>query len=146
MYRCDNDSIIPVEYNCSNVAMPVCRRAGEVIISLADDTSCCPQKVCGEAANSQSEHHLSRKRERRNDVISDSTVCNQSLCDLLPPECKYGEKLVSYYRQDSCCPDYVCGEFPLVMHCIYNLCIIKQVVPMFLCLSTTKFAAANTLN
>lgn len=58
MYRCDNDSIIPVEYNCSNVAMPVCRRAGEVIISLADDTSCCPQKVCGEAANSQSEHHL----------------------------------------------------------------------------------------
>uniref|UniRef100_A0A3B4YDQ7 Otogelin n=1 Tax=Seriola lalandi dorsalis TaxID=1841481 RepID=A0A3B4YDQ7_SERLL len=81
MYRCDNDTIVPVEYNCSNVAVPVCRRAGEVIISLADDSSCCPQKVC---------------------------VCNQSLCDLLPPECKYGEKLVSYYRQDSCCPDYVC--------------------------------------
>uniref|UniRef100_A0A4W6EGZ9 Otogelin n=1 Tax=Lates calcarifer TaxID=8187 RepID=A0A4W6EGZ9_LATCA len=81
MYRCDNDTIVPVEYNCSSVAVPVCRRAGEVIISLADDTSCCPQKVC---------------------------VCNQSLCDLLPPECKYGEKLVSYYRQDSCCPDYVC--------------------------------------
>ncbi|XP_071345644.1 otogelin isoform X1 [Trachinotus anak] len=81
MYRCDNDTIVPVEYNCSNVAVPMCRRAGEVIISLADDSSCCPQKVC---------------------------VCNQSLCDLLPPECKYGEKLVSYYRQDSCCPDYVC--------------------------------------
>lgn len=43
--------------------------------------------------------------------MSDSAVCNQSLCDLIPPECKYGEKLVSYYRQDSCCPDYVCGEF-----------------------------------
>ncbi|XP_044072365.1 otogelin isoform X2 [Siniperca chuatsi] len=81
MYRCDNDTIVPVEYNCSSLAAPVCRRAGEVTISLADDTSCCPQKVC---------------------------VCNQSLCDLLPPECKYGEKLVSYYRQDSCCPDYVC--------------------------------------
>ncbi|XP_074480146.1 otogelin [Sebastes fasciatus] len=81
MYRCDNDSIIPVEYNCSNMVVPTCRRAGEVVISLADDTSCCPQKAC---------------------------VCNQSLCDLLPPECKYGEKLVSYYRQDSCCPDYVC--------------------------------------
>ncbi|XP_040899174.1 otogelin [Toxotes jaculatrix] len=81
MYRCDNDTIVPVEYNCSSVATPVCRRVGEVIISLADDTSCCPQKVC---------------------------VCNQSLCDLLPPECKYGEKLVSYYRQESCCPDYVC--------------------------------------
>lgn len=47
------------------------------------------------------------------DVTCDSTVCNQSLCDLLPPECKYGEKLVSYYRLDSCCPDYVCGEVPL---------------------------------
>lgn len=47
------------------------------------------------------------------DVACDSAVCNQSLCDLLPPECKYGEKLVSYYRQDSCCPDYVCGEVPL---------------------------------
>ncbi|XP_060900124.1 otogelin [Labrus mixtus] len=81
MYRCDNDTIVPIEYNCSNVAAPVCQRAGEVIISLADDTSCCPRRVC---------------------------VCNQSLCELLPPECKYGEKLVSYYRQDSCCPDYVC--------------------------------------
>uniref|UniRef100_UPI0037E7A0E4 otogelin n=1 Tax=Semicossyphus pulcher TaxID=241346 RepID=UPI0037E7A0E4 len=81
MYRCDNDTIVPIEYNCSDIASPVCRRAGEVIISLADDTSCCPHKVC---------------------------VCNQSLCDLLPPECKYGEKLVSYYRQDSCCPEYVC--------------------------------------
>ncbi|XP_051800328.1 otogelin [Acanthochromis polyacanthus] len=81
MYRCDNDTIVPVEYNCSNMAAPVCRRSAEVIISLADDTSCCPQKVC---------------------------VCNQSLCDQLPPECKYGEKLVSYYRLDSCCPDYVC--------------------------------------
>nr|XP_046255016.1 otogelin [Scatophagus argus] len=81
MYRCDNDTIVPVAYNCSSVAAPVCRRVAEVLISLADDASCCPQKVC---------------------------VCNQSLCDLLPPECKYGEKLVSYYRQDSCCPDYVC--------------------------------------
>ncbi|XP_039991611.1 otogelin [Xiphias gladius] len=81
MYRCDNDTVVPVEYNCSDVAAPVCRRAGEAIVSLADGTSCCPQKVC---------------------------VCNQSLCDPLPPECKYGEKLVSYYRRDSCCPDYVC--------------------------------------
>uniref|UniRef100_A0A8D3DY97 Otogelin n=1 Tax=Scophthalmus maximus TaxID=52904 RepID=A0A8D3DY97_SCOMX len=84
MYRCDNDTIVPVEYNCSGAAAaaaPACRRAGEVVIGLADDTSCCPQKVC---------------------------VCNQSLCDLPPPECKYGEKLVSYYRRDSCCPHYVC--------------------------------------
>ncbi|KAJ8406527.1 hypothetical protein AAFF_G00301010 [Aldrovandia affinis] len=81
MYKCDNDSIIPVEYNCSSVPQPVCRRAGEVTISLADDRSCCPRKAC---------------------------VCNQTLCDTYPSECKYGEKLVSYYREDSCCPDYIC--------------------------------------
>ncbi|XP_038123894.1 otogelin [Cyprinodon tularosa] len=81
MYRCDNDTIVPVEYNCSSVPTPVCQRTGEMIISMSDDTSCCPHKVC---------------------------LCNQSLCDHFPPECKYGEKLVSYYRADSCCPDYVC--------------------------------------
>ncbi|XP_046898327.1 otogelin [Hypomesus transpacificus] len=81
MYRCDNDSIVPVEYNCSTVPSPVCRRTGEMVISLADDTSCCPQKAC---------------------------ICNQSLCEVFPPECKYGEKLVSYFREDSCCPEYVC--------------------------------------
>ncbi|XP_037103954.1 otogelin [Syngnathus acus] len=81
MYRCDKDTVIPVEYNCSTTTAPVCQRAGEVVVSLADDTSCCPRKVC---------------------------VCNQTHCDLLPPDCKYGEKLVSYYRKDSCCPDYVC--------------------------------------
>lgn len=48
MYRCDNDTIVPVEYDCFNMTAPVCRRAGEMIISLADDTSCCPRKVCGE--------------------------------------------------------------------------------------------------
>ncbi|XP_054587778.2 otogelin [Nothobranchius furzeri] len=81
MYRCDNDTIVPVEYNCSSTPAPVCHRAGEMIISMADDTSCCPYKVC---------------------------VCNQSLCGQLPPECKYGEKLVSYYKPDSCCPQHVC--------------------------------------
>ncbi|KAG9352437.1 hypothetical protein JZ751_020851 [Albula glossodonta] len=81
MYKCDNDTIIPVEYNCSTVPQPICHRAGEVTVSLADDQSCCPRKAC---------------------------VCNQTLCDTYPPECKYGEKLVSYYREDSCCPDYIC--------------------------------------
>ncbi|XP_041132308.1 otogelin-like protein [Polyodon spathula] len=81
MYKCDNDSIIPVEYNCTEVPEPVCSKAGEVTVSLADDKSCCPQKAC---------------------------VCNQTLCDQYAPECKYGEKLVSYYRDYSCCPDYIC--------------------------------------
>ncbi|XP_030582086.1 otogelin [Archocentrus centrarchus] len=100
MYRCDNDTIIPVEYNCSSIVAPVCRRAGEVIISLADDTSCCPQKVC---------------------------VCNQSLCDQLPPECKYGEKLVSYYRQDSCCPEYTCECDPVLCESDIPTCRDDQV-------------------
>uniref|UniRef100_A0A3Q3D8G9 Otogelin n=1 Tax=Hippocampus comes TaxID=109280 RepID=A0A3Q3D8G9_HIPCM len=81
MYRCDKDTVIPVEYNCSTTTAPVCQRTGEVVVSLADDTNCCPRKVC---------------------------VCNLTHCELLPPVCNYGEKLVSYYQKDSCCPDYVC--------------------------------------
>ncbi|XP_072554297.1 otogelin [Paramormyrops kingsleyae] len=81
MYKCDNDSIVPVEYDCTDVPQPVCRRMGEVAVSLADDKSCCPRKAC---------------------------VCNQTLCESYPPQCKYGEKLVSYFREDSCCPDYIC--------------------------------------
>lgn len=50
MYRCENDTIIPLEYNCSSVAAPVCHRAGQTVISLADDSSCCPQKICGEVS------------------------------------------------------------------------------------------------
>ncbi|TNN42107.1 Otogelin [Liparis tanakae] len=81
LYRCDRDAVVPVESDCSGAAPPPCRRAAEVLIGLADDSSCCPQQVC---------------------------VCNQSLCDWTPPDCKYGEKLASYYRLDSCCPDYAC--------------------------------------
>ncbi|XP_077442602.1 otogelin [Stigmatopora argus] len=81
MYRCDKDTVIPVEYNCSTAVTPLCQRIGEVVVSLADDNSCCSLKIC---------------------------VCNQTQCDHLPPDCKYGEKLVSYYRNDSCCPKYVC--------------------------------------
>ncbi|XP_062404738.1 otogelin [Sardina pilchardus] len=81
MYRCENDTIVPVEYNCTETPPLECKRAGEVVISLADDKSCCPQKAC---------------------------VCNQTLCDAAPPECKFGERGVSYFREDSCCPDYAC--------------------------------------
>ncbi|XP_068171850.1 otogelin [Antennarius striatus] len=81
MYSCHNDTVVPVEYDCANMEAPVCHRTGEMIISMADDNSCCPHKVC---------------------------VCNQSLCVQLSPECESGEQLVAYYRQDSCCPDYVC--------------------------------------
>ncbi|XP_062845430.1 otogelin [Trichomycterus rosablanca] len=81
MYRCESDGIVPVEFDCSDVPQPICTRAGEVSISLADDNSCCPQRVC---------------------------VCNQSVCEAAPLECKFGQKLVSYFRHDSCCPEYTC--------------------------------------
>lgn len=47
MYKCENDSIVPVEYNCSNIPQPVCTRTGEITVNLADDSSCCPHKACG---------------------------------------------------------------------------------------------------
>ncbi|XP_030649228.1 otogelin [Chanos chanos] len=97
MYKCDNDTIVPVEYNCSDVPQPVCTRTGEVIVSLADDRSCCPQKAC---------------------------VCNQSLCVSSPPECKYGEKMVSYFRPDSCCPEHACECDP--EHCETTIPTCRQ--------------------
>ncbi|KAM3877462.1 otogelin [Diretmus argenteus] len=95
MYRCDNDSIVPMEYNCSSVVVPQCSRAAEVIVSLVDESSCCPQKAC---------------------------VCNQSLCDVFVPDCKYGEKLVTYIRQDSCCPDPVCECDPELCESVVPTC------------------------
>uniref|UniRef100_A0A3B3RBH6 Otogelin n=1 Tax=Paramormyrops kingsleyae TaxID=1676925 RepID=A0A3B3RBH6_9TELE len=79
MYKCDNDSIVPVEYDCTDVPQPVCRRMGEVV-TLPVPHPC----------------------------LFSLTVCNQTLCESYPPQCKYGEKLVSYFREDSCCPDYIC--------------------------------------
>ncbi|KAK7929826.1 hypothetical protein WMY93_006221 [Mugilogobius chulae] len=94
MYRCENDTIVPVEFNCSG-ADPQCSRQGEVVISLAHENSCCPVKLC---------------------------VCNQSLCELPPPLCNYGEKLVSYYRQDSCCPQYSCECDPELCESVVPSC------------------------
>ncbi|XP_053305200.1 otogelin [Spea bombifrons] len=82
MHQCiDNETIIPVEQNCSGVVEPRCQRYGEVVVSIADPQTCCPQKVC---------------------------VCNQSACDNRAPECGILEKLSSYYQDDSCCPRYIC--------------------------------------
>ncbi|XP_058637642.1 otogelin [Onychostoma macrolepis] len=97
MYKCENDSIVPVEYNCSNIPQPVCTRTGEITVSLADDSSCCPQKAC---------------------------VCNQSMCEAAPMDCKYGEKLVSYHRQDSCCPEYLCECDP--DQCVLDIPVCRE--------------------
>ncbi|NXC51901.1 OTOG protein, partial [Aleadryas rufinucha] len=82
MQKCvDSETIIPVEYNCSEVHNLECQRFAEVALLVPDDQTCCPQKIC---------------------------ICNQSLCELLIPECSSLEKLVTYYSEESCCPSYVC--------------------------------------
>ncbi|NXY56904.1 OTOG protein, partial [Callaeas wilsoni] len=82
MQKCvDSETIIPVEYNCSEIHNLECRRFAEVALLVPDDQTCCPQQIC---------------------------ICNQSLCELLIPECSSLEKLVTYYSEESCCPSYVC--------------------------------------
>uniref|UniRef100_A0A674KEL8 Otogelin n=1 Tax=Terrapene triunguis TaxID=2587831 RepID=A0A674KEL8_9SAUR len=82
MHKCvENETIIPVEYNCSDIHDLDCQRFGEVALIVPDDQTCCPQKIC---------------------------ICNQSFCESFIPECKGLEKLVTYYREDSCCPNYTC--------------------------------------
>ncbi|NWT33361.1 OTOG protein, partial [Cardinalis cardinalis] len=82
MQKCvDSETIIPVEHNCSEIQSSECQRFAEVALLVPDDQTCCPQKIC---------------------------ICNQSLCELLIPECSSLEKLVTYYNEESCCPSYVC--------------------------------------
>ncbi|XP_074950764.1 otogelin [Phalacrocorax aristotelis] len=82
MQKCvDSETIIPVEYNCSDIHNSDCQRFAEVALLVPGDQTCCPQKIC---------------------------FCNQSLCEPLIPECNGLEKLVTYYSEESCCPNYVC--------------------------------------
>eukprot|EP00076_Gallus_gallus_P021224 XP_015142139.1 otogelin isoform X2 [Gallus gallus] len=82
MEKCvDIETIIPVEYNCSDTHSFDCQRFAEVVLLVPGDQTCCPQKIC---------------------------ICNQSLCEPLIPECNDLEKLVIYYNEESCCPNYVC--------------------------------------
>ncbi|KFQ33669.1 Otogelin, partial [Mesitornis unicolor] len=82
MQKCiDSETIIPVEFNCSDTHNLDCQRFAEVALLVPGDQTCCPQKIC---------------------------ICNQSLCEPLIPECNGLEKLVTYYSEESCCPNYVC--------------------------------------
>ncbi|NXG51109.1 OTOG protein, partial [Psilopogon haemacephalus] len=82
MQKCvDSETIIPVEYNCSDAHSLDCQRFAEVALLVPDDQTCCPQKIC---------------------------ICNHSLCESLIPECNGLEKLVTYYSEESCCPNYIC--------------------------------------
>nr|XP_033784676.1 otogelin [Geotrypetes seraphini] len=82
MHKCiDIETVVAVEYNCTDIQESECHRYGETAMIVPDGQNCCPQKVC---------------------------VCNQTTCESLIPECKSLEKLVTYYREDSCCPNYTC--------------------------------------
>ncbi|XP_010134914.1 PREDICTED: otogelin [Buceros rhinoceros silvestris] len=82
MQKCvDSETIIPVEYNCSDIHDVDCQRFAEVALLVPGGHPCCLQKIC---------------------------ICNQSLCEPLMPECNGLEKLVTYYSEESCCPNYVC--------------------------------------
>ncbi|XP_056410310.1 otogelin-like [Hyla sarda] len=81
-YQCvDNDTIIPVQQNCSDPPEPQCRRHGEMLVSVSLQGKCCLQKLC---------------------------VCNETLCDGPIPLCRSHEKLIAYYQDGSCCPRYSC--------------------------------------
>ncbi|NXG09952.1 OTOG protein, partial [Sakesphorus luctuosus] len=75
------ETIVPVEYNCSETHSVECQRFAEVALHVPGDQTCCPQKIC---------------------------ICNQSLCESLIPKCNALEKLITYYSEESCCPRYVC--------------------------------------
>uniref|UniRef100_UPI001EAF34B2 otogelin-like n=1 Tax=Oncorhynchus gorbuscha TaxID=8017 RepID=UPI001EAF34B2 len=115
MYRCDNDSIVPVEYNCSAVAQPLCRRAGEVVIGLADDTSCCPQRAC-ECDPERCESDIPACREDQTLIATraDGSCCLAHICMCgscleVVPNCQDGEVLtVDANSTDLCCPVYHC--------------------------------------
>uniref|UniRef100_A0A8C3MIP5 Uncharacterized protein n=1 Tax=Geospiza parvula TaxID=87175 RepID=A0A8C3MIP5_GEOPR len=88
MQKCvDSETIIPVEHNCSEIHSSECQRFAEVALLVPDDQTCCAYFLFFSLY-----------------VI----VCNQSLCELLIPECSSLEKLVTYYNEESCCPSYVC--------------------------------------
>uniref|UniRef100_H3B6M4 Otogelin n=1 Tax=Latimeria chalumnae TaxID=7897 RepID=H3B6M4_LATCH len=96
-YTCiGNDTIIPVEHNCSDVIEPECRHGEEVVIILSDDKSCCPQKTC---------------------------ICNQTICESYIPQCSDEEKLILNYKADSCCPEYICVCFPTLFSYELVTCI-----------------------
>ncbi|XP_058237297.1 otogelin isoform X1 [Hemibagrus wyckioides] len=97
MYRCESDGIVPVEFECSDIPQPVCTRAGEISVSLADDNNCCTQRVC---------------------------VCNQSACETTSMNCGFGQKMVLYFRQDSCCPQYTCECDP--DQCVLDVPVCRE--------------------
>ncbi|XP_069758400.1 otogelin-like protein [Narcine bancroftii] len=87
MYKClDNGTIIAIEPECSEAALPICEREGEVVIDVVEEGACCPKKIC---------------------------ECNLTICGSDVLTCENGNKLVIGYSAISCCPEYRCECDPL---------------------------------
>ncbi|CAG5848977.1 unnamed protein product [Menidia menidia] len=92
MYRCANDSVLPVQYDCSSTPAPACRRAGEALVSMADDASCCPRRVCGEPP-APGRCALSEAEGRVSEGLCGE--CDPRLCQSDVPSCREDQTLSS---------------------------------------------------
>uniref|UniRef100_A0A4W3IMB4 Otogelin n=1 Tax=Callorhinchus milii TaxID=7868 RepID=A0A4W3IMB4_CALMI len=122
-YRClENGTINTVDLNCSSVPELACHRLGEVMVNLASDRSCCPQKICGKSAEklpllpqvywgSLPHWPLFMRECWRTIVLSipSDLVCGS--CSDEIPSCQEGEILtVNDTTTEKCCPSYHCGK------------------------------------
>ncbi|EMP38267.1 Otogelin [Chelonia mydas] len=128
MHKCvDNETIIPVEYNCSDAHDLDCQRFGEVALIVPDDQTCCPQKICKcDPSKCEPVEQSQTCREDQTLIAArvEGTCCISYICEcacdtIAKPQCKLGEKLqIDDQFQNS--TENVCG-------CIKYKCVRDKV-------------------
>ncbi|OXB80498.1 UNVERIFIED_CONTAM: hypothetical protein H355_016288 [Colinus virginianus] len=127
MEKCvDSETIIPVEYNCSDIYDFDCQRFAEVVLLVPGDDMCCPQKICKcDPAKCEPMEHVPSCQEDQTLIAArvESTCCISYICDLNNyifspacgacsdqiPKCQEGEVLiVDDNTTERCCPTYQC--------------------------------------
>ncbi|XP_073476350.1 otogelin-like protein [Aquarana catesbeiana] len=76
----ENGTVVSLEPECREEPVPTCGQEGETLISIIEEGSCCPKKIC---------------------------ECNITLCER-PVTCKIGERLGADYIPGTCCPKFHC--------------------------------------
>ncbi|PIO37699.1 hypothetical protein AB205_0041540 [Aquarana catesbeiana] len=76
----ENGTVVSLEPECREEPVPNCGQEGETLISIIEEGSCCPKKIC---------------------------ECNITLCER-PVTCKIGERLGADYIPGTCCPQFHC--------------------------------------
>lgn len=52
MQKCvDSETIVPVEYDCSDIHNLHCQQFAEVALLVPSDETCCPQQICSKYAS-----------------------------------------------------------------------------------------------